>query len=51
MSKAGMLVQMDSSQHHWLPQIPKPWWLIAMIDDASREVPVAAFVPSDTLVC
>lgn len=49
MPKAGMLVQMDSSQHHWLPQIPEPWWLIALIDDASNEVPVAAFAPHDTM--
>lgn len=49
MPKAGMLVQMDSSQHRWLPQVQEKWWLIAMIDDASSEVPVAAFAPQDTL--
>ena len=48
MPKAGMLVQMDSSQHHWLPQVNEKWWLIAMIDDATNEVPYAAFSPHDT---
>jgi len=49
MPKAGMLVQMDSSQHYWLPLIENKWWLIAMIDDATNEVPYAAFFPKDTL--
>ncbi|MCA1933071.1 MAG: hypothetical protein LDL13_05800 [Calditerrivibrio sp.] len=34
MPKAGMVVQMDSSQHRWLEGIKDPWWLLAMIDDA-----------------
>lgn len=49
MPKAGMLVQMDSSQHYWLPLIEDKWWLIAMIDDATNEVPYACFFPKDTL--
>jgi hypothetical protein len=49
MPRAGMLVQMDSSQHQWLPAIPDQWWLIAMIDDATNEVPNAKFFPKDTL--
>lgn len=49
MPKAGMLVQMDSSQHQWLENIPEKWWLIAMIDDATNEVPYAQFFPKDTL--
>jgi hypothetical protein len=49
MPKSGMLVQMDSSQHFWLPLIEDKWWLIAMIDDATNEVPYAAFFPKDTL--
>lgn len=49
MPKAGMLVQMDSSQHFWLPLVENKWWLIAMIDDATNEVPYAAFLPKDTL--
>lgn len=49
MPKAGMLVQMDSSQHKWLEHIPEEWWLIAMIDDASNEVPYAQFFPKDTV--
>ena len=49
MPKAGMLVQMDSSQHYWLPLIEDKWWLIAMIDDATNEIPYAKFFPKDTL--
>ena len=49
MPKAGMLVQMDSSQHQWLPQIKDKWWLIAMIDDATNEIPYARLFPKDTL--
>ncbi len=49
MPKEGLLVQMDSSQHRWLPNIPQKWWLTAMIDDATNEVPTAGFFPKDTL--
>ena len=49
MPSAGMLVQMDSSQHNWLAHIKEQWWLIAMIDDANNEVPYARFFPTDTL--
>lgn len=49
MPKAGMLVQMDSSQHFWLPLVEDKWWLIAMVDDATNEVPYAQFYPKDTL--
>jgi hypothetical protein len=47
MSKAGMLLQMNSSQHQWLPNIDKMWWLTAIIDDANNEVPFAKFYQSD----
>jgi len=50
MPKTGMLVQMDSSQHYWLPLIEDQWWLIAMIDDATNEVPYAQFFFKDTLL-
>lgn len=49
MPKAGMLVQMDSSQHQWLEHIPQKWWLIAMIDDATNEISYAKLFPGDTL--
>ena len=49
MPKAGMLVQMDSSQHKWLAHIEQKWWLIAIIDDATNEVIFAMFFPKDTL--
>jgi len=47
MPYAGMLIQMDSSQHNWIPEIPEKWWLTADIDDATNEVPFARFYPSD----
>jgi len=49
MPKAGMLTQMDSSQHRWLEHIPEKWWLTAIIDDATNEVPYARFFPKDIL--
>jgi len=49
MPQAGMLVQMDSSEHQWLVHIPEKWWLVAMIDDASNEIPEARLFPKDTL--
>lgn len=48
MPMAGMLVQMDSSQHRWIESIDEPWWLIAMIDDADGFV-YAEFYPSETV--
>ncbi len=38
MPKAGLLVQMDSSQHRWLAHIKQKYWLIAPVDDATNEV-------------
>jgi len=49
MPKAGMLVQMDSSQHRWFEHIREKWWLTAMIDDAINEVPYVRFFPEDSL--
>ncbi|GAB6183485.1 ISNCY family transposase [Thermodesulfovibrio hydrogeniphilus] len=48
MPKAGMLVQMDSSQHRWIEGIGQQWWLVAMIDDADGFV-YAEFHPSETV--
>jgi len=48
MPKAGMLVQMDSSEHLWLPEIKEKYHLIAGIDDATSNVPFAFFAPFDT---
>lgn len=47
MPKAGLLVQMDSSQHRWLEHIERPWWLVAMIDDADGYI-YAEFHPKET---
>jgi len=49
MPKAGMLIQMDSSLHYWLPLVENKWWLIAVVDDATNEVAYAGFFPKDTL--
>ena len=49
MPKAGLLEQMDSSQHRWLTAIKDKWYLIAIIDDATNDVPYARFFPKDTL--
>lgn len=48
MSAKGMLIQMDSSEHYWLPHINKKYQLIAMIDDASKQVHAAKFFEKDT---
>ena len=47
MPKAGLLVQMDSSQHHWLKHVKDKWWLIAIIDDATNEVGLARIDAQD----
>ncbi len=47
MPKAGMLVQMDSSEHNWLPFIEEKWHLTATIDDAASKVLFAKIYPSD----
>lgn len=47
MPKAGMLLQMDSSEHNWLPFIEKKWWLTAATDDATNEVPCAKLYSYD----
>ncbi|MBU0929791.1 MAG: ISNCY family transposase [Nanoarchaeota archaeon] len=48
MPKAGLMVQMDSSHHHWIKHVKTKWYLIAAIDDATNEVAVAEFGPHDT---
>ena len=47
MPKAGMLVQMDSSLHRWIEDIPESWWLVAMKDDSDGYVG-GKFFPADT---
>lgn len=47
MPKAGMLIQMDSSEHNWLPFIEKKWWLTAATDDATNEAPYAKLYSYD----
>jgi hypothetical protein len=47
MPRSGLLIQMDSSEHKWLPFIEKKWSLTATIDDATSKVLFAKFYPSD----
>jgi len=47
MPKAGLLIQMDSSQHNWIPGIEQKWWLTATIDDATNEVLYAKLYLTD----
>ena len=47
MPRSGLLIQMDSSEHNWLPFIKEKWHLTATIDDATGKVPFAKLYPSD----
>jgi len=50
MSCEGLLLQMDGSHHRWNGQ--DEWCLIAMIDDATSEIPAAQFFEGETtLAC
>jgi transposase len=49
MPKEGMLLQMDSSFHHWLENIPERWYLITIVDDATNRLLYARFFPKDTV--
>lgn len=44
----GELVQMDTSEHLWLPALGKRTFLVAMEDDYSRELLTARIFTSDT---
>jgi len=44
----GELVQMDTSEHLWLPTLKKRTFLVAMEDDYSRELLAARIFSSDT---
>ena len=47
MPEAGMLIQMDSSQHQWINTVKSKWWLTAAIDDATSQLLKMKFFPSD----
>lgn len=50
MANEGLLLQMDGSHHDWNGK--EKWCLIAMIDDATSEIPYAEFFKSeDTMNC
>lgn len=44
----GRLVQMDTSEHLWVPHLKKKTYLVAMKDDFSRAILAAKIFPSDT---
>jgi transposase len=46
MSSEGLLLQMDGSHHAWNGK--DKWCLIAMIDDATSEIPAAKFFATET---
>ena len=41
MPKAGLLIQMDSSEHNWLPFIKRKWYFTTAIDDVTSKVNLA----------
>jgi transposase len=47
-ASAGLLLQMDGSDHEWVRGAGK-WSLIAGIDDATSTVPYGEFFPTETL--
>ena len=47
-SSIGTLVQHDSSLHKWSPFADEKWYLITSIDDYSRKLLYADFVPKET---
>lgn len=50
MANEGLLLQMDGSHHRW--NGTDEWCLIAMIDDATSDIPYAEFFPGETtLAC
>ena len=46
MANEGLMLQMDGSHHKWNGK--DEWCLIAMIDDATSEIPHAEFFPGET---
>jgi transposase len=46
MASEGLMLQMDGSHHRW--NGADEWCLIAMIDDATSEIPAAQFFDSET---
>jgi len=46
MTNEGLLLQMDGSHHEWIPG--ERWCLIAMIDDATSQIPHAQFFKTES---
>lgn len=49
-NNAGELIQHDSSIHLWSPYAKEKWWLITSLDDYSRMILYAMFVPRDSAI-
>jgi hypothetical protein len=47
-NNVGELIQHDSSIHLWSPYAKEKWWLITSLDDYSRMILYAMFVPRDS---
>ncbi len=47
MPKEGMLIQMDSSDHKWIPKIERTWWLTSTVDDATSKILFMKFYKHD----
>lgn len=50
MPQAGLLVQLDTSEHLWLPSLERNIYLILLIDDATNRIEAGKFVFSDSTV-
>jgi transposase len=44
----GLLLQLDGSEHAWIPGLPGRQTLLALLDDATNEVYTALLVPEET---
>jgi transposase len=50
MPKEGILMQLDTSEHVWIPEMGKEIYLIAIVDDATNRIEAAKIVLSDSTI-
>ena len=50
MPKEGILMQLDTSEHVWIPEMGKEICLIAIIDDATNRIEAAKIALSDSTI-
>ena len=48
MPAVGIMLQMDSSESRWIPDVKEEWWLISVVEDATSEIVYAKFAKGDT---